>query len=80
MSSTQYCYHCGIHHHEDVMRRFPTKAGMRMRCIKSIEAAKQSLKVREAFGRKVTDNNKVEARNKAKWQLNPEMFYRALSK
>jgi type IV secretory pathway TraG/TraD family ATPase VirD4 len=46
------------------MRQIETKNGKRWRCIKSIEAAKQSRKEREAFGRKTTDMNRSDAQAK----------------
>jgi len=41
MPQTSYCYHCGIYHPVEEMRQIMTKGGKRMRCIKSIEAAKR---------------------------------------
>lgn len=61
MSQTAYCYHCGIHHSIEVMRQIETKTGKRWRCIKSIEASRQGRAEREAFGRRMTENNKAEA-------------------
>jgi hypothetical protein len=66
MNQTAFCYHCGIHHPIENMRQLVTKTGKRWRCIKSIEATKQSREAREAFGRGVTELNKAEARAKAK--------------
>ena len=60
MSQTAYCYHCGTNHPIEEMRHLETKGGKRWRCIKSIEAAKQSRKEREAFGRQTSALNKAE--------------------
>ncbi|MDO8944431.1 MAG: hypothetical protein Q7U75_14715, partial [Desulfobacterales bacterium] len=51
-------------HPKEEMRQIETKNGKRWRCIKSIEAAKQSRKEREAFGRKTTDMNRSDAQAK----------------
>ncbi|MFY9327412.1 MAG: hypothetical protein WAO76_05255 [Georgfuchsia sp.] len=61
---TAYCYHCVKHHPVEEMRLLVTKTGKRWRCLKSIEAAKQTRKAREAFGRGVTELNKAEAQAK----------------
>ena len=60
-TQTAYCYHCGVHHDVDTMRQIDTKTGKRWRCIKSIEASRQGRAEREAFGRRMTENNKAEA-------------------
>ncbi|MCZ7654683.1 MAG: hypothetical protein M5R42_11030 [Rhodocyclaceae bacterium] len=52
------------------MRQISTKAGKRWRCVKSIEATKRSRDERDAFGRRVSANNKVDAQSKAKQILN----------
>jgi len=70
--ATRYCYHCRTHHPVEEMKLLVTKTGSRWRCIKSIEATKQSRAAREAFGRQVTANNKSEARDKAKKFLNAD--------
>lgn len=67
-----YCYHCQTRHPKSEMRQIETKGVKRWRCIKSIEATKQSREAREAFGRQVTENNKMQARDKAKKYLNQE--------
>ena len=60
-AKTAYCYHCGIHHPIEAMRQIATKTGKRWRCIKSIEASRQGRADREAFGQRMTENNKAEA-------------------
>jgi hypothetical protein len=54
---TRYCYHCGKTHPEDEMRQVKTGAGMRWRCIKSIQAVKKTAAERDAFGKQVTAIN-----------------------
>ena len=66
MPQTSYCYHCGIHHPVGEMRQIMTKGGKRMRCIKSIEAAKRDRQAREAFGRQMTEKNKAAAQANAR--------------
>ena len=64
MSQIAYCYHCGAHHPIEEMRQIVTKGGKRMRCIKSITAAKAEIAQRDAFGRRMTEANKAEAQAK----------------
>jgi hypothetical protein len=68
--TTAYCYHCGKHHPIEEMRQLATKTGKRWRCIKSIEATKQGRTERDAFGKRVTANNKSESQSKARITLN----------
>jgi hypothetical protein len=72
MSETAYCYHCGTHHPKEEMRQVSTKGGKRWRCIRSIEASRQGLAEREAFGRTITANNKADAQVKKSRMTNPE--------
>jgi hypothetical protein len=68
--TTAYCYHCGTHHPIEEMRAIPTKGGgKRMRCIKSIEAAKKAIADRDAFGKEITAMNKAENKKKANLAL-----------
>jgi hypothetical protein len=46
------------------MRLVVSKTGKRWRCVQSIEAAKADRASREAFGRKITELNKDDARAK----------------
>jgi hypothetical protein len=64
--STAYCYHCGRHHPIEEMRQLTTKTGKRWRCIKSIEATKADRETRDAFGKRITANNKAESQSKAR--------------
>jgi len=57
MTPTRYCYHCGISHPEEVMRKIAVKNGRRWRCIKSIHAAKKTAEERDAFGKMVSAAN-----------------------
>jgi len=66
MSETAYCYHCGIRHPIEEMRAILSKGGKRLRCIKSIKAAKAEVAQRDAFGRQMTEMNKAEAQGKAR--------------
>jgi hypothetical protein len=52
------------------MRQISTKAGKRWRCVRSIEATKRSKDDRDAFGRRVSAENKVDAQSKARVVLN----------
>ncbi len=70
--STAYCYHCGRHHPIEEMRQLVTKTGKRWRCIKSIEATKAGRETRDAFGKRVTADNKAQCQSKARITLNVE--------
>lgn len=65
-SSTIFCYHCHAQHPREQMRLVVSKTGKRWRCIMSIEAAKKTRQEREAFGRKVSAENKADARARLK--------------
>jgi hypothetical protein len=69
-TETAYCYHCGKHHPIEEMRQLATKTGKRWRCIKSIEATKKGRSERDAFGKRITANNKAECQSKARITLN----------
>jgi hypothetical protein len=73
MSTTLFCYHCGRHHPKEEMRQIETKAGKKWRCIKSIEATRQGVAERDAFGKQVTSMNSAAQREKSKALLNPEL-------
>ncbi len=64
---TLFCYCCRTHHPKDQMRLFPTRQGMRWRCIRSIEAAERSRSERDAFGRQQTDINRSASRAAAEY-------------
>jgi len=59
-SETAFCYSCGRHHPVEEMRQILTKAGMRWRCIKSIEAARQGRAGRQEFGSQTSAKNKAD--------------------
>lgn len=65
MTDTRYCYHCRRHHPKEEMRRIHSKTGSRWRCIRSIQATKRSVAERDAFGRRITELNTAEQRDKA---------------
>jgi hypothetical protein len=52
------------------MRQLATKTGKRWRCIKSIEATKAGREARDAFGKRVTADNKADCQSKARITLN----------
>lgn len=66
MSNMIFCYHCHAQHPREQMRLVVSKTGKRWRCIMSIEAAKKTRAEREAFGRKVSAENKADARARLK--------------
>lgn len=69
-ATTAYCYHCGRHHPIEEMRQLATKTGKRWRCIKSIEATKKGQAERDAFGKRITADNKSESQSRARITLN----------
>ena len=72
MSDTAYCYHCGRPHPKEEMRQIHSKGGKRWRCIKSIQATKQGIAARDAFGRQVTAMNSTKQSDRVKAALNQE--------
>jgi len=61
MSDTVYCYHCRAQHPRAEMRLIVSKTGKRWRCVNSIKAAATSAKdiaLRDAYGKKVSEDNK----------------------
>lgn len=65
MSEMLFCYCCRAHHPRDQMRLFPTRVGLRWRCIRSIEAAGRSIPERDLFGQRQTATNREAARRAA---------------
>ena len=65
----QYCYCCRVHHPRDQMRLYPTRAGHRWRCVRSIEAARLDRQSRDAFGRQQTRINHETSQRQAAWNL-----------
>jgi hypothetical protein len=64
MSDLVYCYHCRKQHPREEMRLIVCNSGKRWRCLTSINAAvktKNDMASRDAYGKKVTEANKVEA-------------------
>ncbi len=64
MTDTLYCYHCRRHHPKEEMRRIHSNTGSRWRCNRSIQATKRSVAERDAFGKRVTEINSAERRDK----------------
>jgi hypothetical protein len=65
MAETKFCYHCSRYHPSDEMRQIDRKGIKRWRCIKSINATKQGLAQRDAFGKTVTALNTAESKARA---------------
>lgn len=65
---TRYCYHCGVYHPETEMRLIDTKGGKRYRCKASLEAVRKSQSERDAFGRRVSADNRRAAEKQASFQ------------
>ena len=61
MSETAYCYTCGIHHPLEEMRQIITSNGIRWRCIKTINASKQTRAKRQEFGAQMAAKNKAKS-------------------
>ena len=59
MSKLAYCHTCRTYHPIETMRRVITKTGMRWRCIKTIEAARQAPDKRQVFGAQKKANKKA---------------------
>lgn len=53
-----YCYHCMSYHRPENMRQVTTRAGVRWRCVRSIEAARNTTAARDAFGVRQTELNR----------------------
>ncbi len=68
---TAFCYHCRRHHPLVEMRQIASKGGKKWRCIKSIQATKQGIAARDAFGRQVTAMNSTKQSQIVKATLNP---------
>ena len=54
MMNKIYCYHCMTYHLPENMRQIMTRTGLRWRCIRSIEAARNTAAERDAFGARQT--------------------------
>ena len=63
MSRNNYCYHCGLSHDPEItpMVRLQTRSGVRMRCRKSLDAAKAARAERDAFGKAISERNSAMA-------------------
>ncbi len=67
MSELLFCYHCRGHHPRESMRQFPTTLGLRWRCLRSIEAARQGIRERELFGKLQTEANRHTSRSQGQY-------------
>jgi hypothetical protein len=65
MTESLFCYCCRVHHPKEQMRPFPTKHGLRWRCIRSIEAAAGGRSARDAFGQQQSEFNREDSRRSA---------------
>lgn len=65
MTESMFCYCCRVHHPKEQMRPFPTKHGLRWRCIRSIEAASGGRSARDAFGQQQSEINREDSRRSA---------------
>lgn len=63
MSRSNYCYHCGLTHDRETtpMVRMQTRSSVRMRCRKSLDAAKAAREERDAFGKAISARNSAMA-------------------
>lgn len=71
MTDTLFCYSCRMRHPKEKMQLYPTKHGLRWRCLSSIQGANGSLSEREAFGQRQTRINREQARIHAQYSLLP---------
>lgn len=58
MAESVYCYHCRRYHPAIEMTRVTSRGVTRWRCIKSIASARTSQEQRDAFGKRVSEQNK----------------------
>jgi len=72
MPETIFCYCCRVHHPRDQMHSFQTRHGLRWRCQRSIDAAKCSIRERDAFGKVQTEINREAAQEIAERFFAPE--------
>lgn len=59
MTERRYCYCCRTEHPVEQMVLYPTKAGKRWRCLRSIAAAQSNAQSRDSFGRQQSQENKA---------------------
>ena len=57
MSALRFCPYCSVSHPESEMRRVLTKSGSKWRCLKSLQASKKPKAERDAFGKRVSEEN-----------------------
>lgn len=73
-SETKYCYHCCAYHVTEEMRQIVSKTGRRWRCVRSIEAARKDVDTRAAFGKRMSAQNRANARSYALRFCNAEIL------
>ncbi len=64
-----YCYHCRSYHAQDEVRLVQNKSGKRWRCLKSIACSQASREQRDAFGRSVSELNRLIGLDRARRSL-----------
>ena len=64
-----YCYHCRSYHALEEVRLVQTKSGKRWRCLKSIVSSQASREQRDAFGRSVSELNRLIGLDRARRSL-----------
>ena len=64
-----YCYHCRSYHAQDEVRLVESKSGKRWRCLKSIASSQASREQRDAFGRSVSELNRLIGLDRARRSL-----------
>ena len=63
MTDKIYCYHCMSYHRPENMRQVTTRAGVRWRCIRSIEASRRPVSERDAFGQQQSQRNLAQSQS-----------------
>ncbi len=64
-----YCYHCRSYHAPEEVKLVQSKSGKRWRCLKSIASSQASREQRDAFGRSVSELNRLIGRDRARRSL-----------
>ena len=64
-----YCYHCRSYHALGEVRLVESKRGKRWRCLKSIVSSQASREQRDAFGRSVSELNRLIGLDRARRSL-----------
>ena len=64
-----YCYYCRSYHAPEEVRLVQSKSGKRWRCLKSIASSQASREQRDAFGRSVSELNRLIGLDRARRSL-----------